>query len=338
MINEKIENLYGLRCPKTDGWVDNLFFSLVDYKNNYFTSKCINDLEAFYNSFSDVRELIEWMKERPKGIPYITEVCGRTDIVIVIPTSDLKGEFALNCRDSIYPGMQIIFIESGAKEDFYFNFAHYVNVGMKRALDYDPKWIVFSSDDMFKIDDVNVLIGNLQGLDNKALDVVFTKPSKYHSIPVYYSKSKLTRIIAFKLIKKRRVQLKIENKFGRQYFSNPKRVFWRLFFKIGYEHLSISDFGIFSTEFVKKKNGSIFDETYVNSSEDVDLSMELTIDHNKITIIDYRIGDLIGKTLGKSPYRHIKDIAGEAYLEAKVRHRVHPASYLISKQTTEKDF
>ena len=79
-----------------------------------------------------------------------------------------------------------------------------------------------------------------------------------------------------------------------------------MFFKNGYEHLSIADFGIFNSEFVKKKNGSNFDETYVNSSEDIYLSMELTIDHNKITIIDYRIYNLIGKTLGKSPYRHIR--------------------------------
>ena len=50
---------------------------------------------------------------------------------------------------------------------------------------------------------------------------------------------------------------------------------------------------------IYNKNGNIFDETYVNSSEDIDLSREITKDHNKISIIEYRVGDYIGKNLGK---------------------------------------
>jgi len=53
--------------------------------------------------------------------------------------------------------LHIIFIESGGFKDCYFNFAHYVNLGLKKAIEYNPKWIIWSGNDIYKIDDVKVL-------------------------------------------------------------------------------------------------------------------------------------------------------------------------------------
>ena len=46
---------------------DNIFFSLVDYRNNLFTSNDPKKILEFYNGFENIDQLIQWMRERPKG-------------------------------------------------------------------------------------------------------------------------------------------------------------------------------------------------------------------------------------------------------------------------------
>ena len=59
-----------LFCPLNQN-VSELFFSLVDYRNNYFTSDDPDKIIEFYNDFENRDQLIQWMKERPKGIANI---------------------------------------------------------------------------------------------------------------------------------------------------------------------------------------------------------------------------------------------------------------------------
>ncbi len=134
-----------------------LFFSLVDYRNNYFTSDDPNKIIEFYNGFENREQLIWWMKERPKGVANIHEVEGDKDIIVVIPTADFNGKYAKECRENIFKGLHIIFVESGEIPDPYFNGAHNVNIGIKKAMEYNPRWIVFSNDDVYKIDSVEKL-------------------------------------------------------------------------------------------------------------------------------------------------------------------------------------
>ena len=121
------------------------------------------------------------MKDRPKGVANIHEVDGDKEIIVVIPTADFNGKYAKNCRENIFKGQHIVFVESAEIPDPYFNGAHNVNIGIKKAIEYNPKWIVFSGDDMVKIDDVKVLKEELMKLDETRYDVVFTNPSEYHS-------------------------------------------------------------------------------------------------------------------------------------------------------------
>ena len=58
---------------------NNLFVSLVDYRNNYFTSQNADKVVEFYNGFNNREQLIEWMSERPKGNCVIKEVGGDKD-------------------------------------------------------------------------------------------------------------------------------------------------------------------------------------------------------------------------------------------------------------------
>ena len=155
-----------------------LFFSLVDYRNNYFISDDPHKIIEFYNSFENREQLIQWMKERPKGAVNIHEVEGDKHVVVVIPTADFKGKYAKECKDHIFNGLHIIFVESGEYPDPYFNFAHNVNVGIKKALEYHPEWIVYSNDDMRKKSSFSTLITELKNFNNSDKEVIFVKNAK----------------------------------------------------------------------------------------------------------------------------------------------------------------
>ena len=90
-----------LFCPITQYFGD-LSFSLVDYKNNYFTSNDPNKIIEFYNGFENRDQLIQWMRERPKGVANIHEFEGDKDIIVVIPTADFNGKYAKECRENIF--------------------------------------------------------------------------------------------------------------------------------------------------------------------------------------------------------------------------------------------
>jgi GT2 family glycosyltransferase len=289
----------------------------------------VDSIIEFYESFKDREELIQWMRERPKGTNYIYDIEGEEEVIVVIPTANYNGEYAIECRENIFRGLHMIFVESGGTGDFYFNLAHNYNAGIKKALEYDPKWIVLSNDDLIKMNDIEILKNSLLNIDNEKYDVIFTIPSKYHSTPVFFSKQNALRKLLFTFWRKRSMQLKVERKFETFLFSSPIRGYGTFFFKHGYRHLSIADFGIFSTEFIKKHHGLIYDETYINSGEDVDLSLEVTLDNKRFRVIDYEIGDHIGGTLGTDVSRKIRDIAGNAYLNYKITRGIHPASTAI---------
>ena len=156
-------------------------FSLADYRNNYYLSESIDEIFHFYAGFENPKQLIQWMKERPTGITRIQEINGDKDIIVVIPTADFNGDHAIECRNAIFKGLHIIFVESGEIPDPYFNYSRSCNVGIKKALEYDPKWVVVSNDDMKKIDEVEFLRKEIASLDYSKIPVIFTKPSLYHS-------------------------------------------------------------------------------------------------------------------------------------------------------------
>jgi len=299
----------------------NLFFSLVDYRNNLFTSNDPKKIMEFYNGFENRDELIEWMRERPKGASYIHEVEGDKDIVVVIPTADFNGKYAKECRENIFKGFHIIFVESGGRDDFYFNYAHNCNLGIKKAMEYNPKWIVLSNDDMYKIDDVDVLARQLKTIDEKNYNAVFTKPSKYHSVPFRIIKNNFFYNL-FQLMKNNyagRTRVELYKKFEIRFiFMKSKYTLIFSFPRKGYYFTQAGDFLILSYEFVKQADGNIFDETYINVTEDVDLSFRISLKNEKVAIIDYKIGDYIGSTFGPTfGGRWFKEAAGTSYFNFK---------------------
>lgn len=322
MISGKIISLGRLHCPieYTKG---ELFFSLVDYRNNYFTSDDPNKIIEFFNGFENRDQLIRWMKERPNGVGTIHEVDDDKEIIVVIPTADFNGKFAQNCIN-IFKSFHIIFVESGGRGDFYFNIARNINIGLKRALEYNPKWIFFSSDDVYKIDSVQKLKEELKNIDHESYNFVSVIPSFYHSQTTAIAKKiKLTYIIYIILKYGNRglSRLRIEKKFSVEYSRFPtagiSRLFGKFFFKTKRVIIENGDVAIFSYKYVKSLNGEVYDEIFVNAFEETDLAFRLSTDCAKISRINYRIGDYIGSTLGTGTRRMIHDIAGLIYFNMK---------------------
>lgn len=303
---------------------------MINYLNNLYVSKNVKDLFNFYSCFQKAEELVEWMKKRPNGKLDFLEIEGDKNIIVVVVTPDFNGTYAESCKE-IYMGLHIIFVGGEGKENPYFNPAHYFNAGIRKALSYSPNWIIVSSDDMIRIDDSSVLVEELRDIDPSNYDVVWTKSAKYHSIPVKLCERNFLGKIAFFLIGWRREQLKIEKKFDVRYFPCPKHSYRKFFFKRGYDYISMADFGIFSSNFIRK-NADIFDECYQHGGFDDDLSLTLSVDSKRSYTIDYRIGDLFGSTLGNDSTRVLRDLSGLIYLNYKIMNRLHPASDLILKK------
>lgn len=304
---------------------DSLFFSLVDYRNNYFVSKNPKKIIEFYNSFENQDQLVQWMRERPKGAAIIREVEGDKDIIVVIPTSDFNGRYAIECRENIFKGLQMVFVESGEVPDPYFNYAHNCNIGIKKAMEYNPNWVVYSNDDMYKIHDVSVLVTNLRNLFLEKISIVFTNESAYHSIPARFSKARFTRYLIkpfTRLNFKNRIRImlyqsKIERKFACEYFVSPRTGYTHFIYKPGFNFISFTDFFILGASYVKSLSGNLYDETFINGHEDHDIAIKLFLEKLDYAFIDYKIGDYVGSTLGNGIDRQLRNIAGLSYLNYK---------------------
>ena len=332
LILGKTLNIGRLHCP-VQHLPEELFFSLVDYRNNYFTSDDSDKIIEFYNGFENRDQLIQWMRDRPNGVANVHEVEGDKEIIVVIPTADFNGKYAKECRDNIFKGLHIVFVESGGREDFYFNIAHNVNVGIKKAMEYSPKWVVFSGDDMTKVDDVSKLNDGLQKIDNRNIDIVFTSPSHYHSSPMSLCKPNLLFSIALRILKifnrrfsyieKTYYQLKRFNKklvFPRyEYNSNlTYKIVNFIFFKRIESFINTLSFGIFSSNFLGESDNNLFDDIYINEMEDTDLSIRIKHMHNNIAFIDFKVSEYIGATLGSGGTRTLKVVPGWTYFAYKM--------------------
>ena len=314
------------KCPVTYSEVPP-FFSLVDYRNDYFISDDPNKIMEFYNGFENRDQLIQWMKERPNGVANIQEVEGNKDIIVVIPTADFNGKYAKECREKIFKGLHIIFVESGEILDPYFNYAHNCNVGIRKAMEYDPKWVAVSNDDMYKIDEISIL-RKWVGEAPQFSDIILArKNGDYRSYLSLISRLNIfgkLLVNIFHILPLKGINFGIDSlclmkKFDIQLIGVAKkdRTSKNVLLKKRTEILNVNNFVIFRSGFVEDKGGILFDETFINGYEDLDLTINILKESNNIHFIDYRIGDYAGSTLGTNVNRSVREVANVAYFNSK---------------------
>ena len=312
------------------------FFSLVDYRNNYFTSDDPNKIIEFYNGFENRDQLIQWMKERPKGVANIHEVEGDKDIIVVIPTADFNGKYAKECRENIFKGLHIIFVESGEVPDPYFNYAHNCNVGIRKAMEYNPKWVVVSNDDIASAAPSQVLLSELSKINDSNVDCVFTINGNKTKIKTSICKFNTLGLIIYSIL----IHTPFNKLIGQNYrgalviaeikrglhdnyiIIRDKKRFIEIFFKKLYTFDNIESFGIFSGKFIKNNGIKIFDETYINGYEDEEISIIISKNPDKTAFINYNMRAIEGGTFGSDLRRGLRYIASDSYIQYKIENEL----------------
>jgi hypothetical protein len=302
----------------------------VDYRNNFFTSSDTEKTIEFYDQFENRDQLIKWMKERPKGASYIHEVTGNKDIIVVVTTADFKGKHAKACRDEVFKGLHMIFVESGGREDFYFNYAHNCNIGIRKALEYNPKWIVISNDDVVNGSSVQALVSELLMLEDKKINIAFVKNDKQTSTVSsiktlnILGKFILQVFIKTHLGKNLKTNYKVSlltynlnKKFKNKYSVMQDRLVSNIFYRRLYTFYNFEALGIFSSAFVKS-NLPIFDDKFINAHEDQYLSIKLSTNPDKIRWIRWSVKGLGGFSLGNGIDRGLRTFASEVYFNYKL--------------------
>ena len=88
-----------------------------------------------------------------------------------------------------------------------------------------------------------------------------------------------------------------------------------------------SSFSIFSGSWAKEEDNIIYNEYYINGVEDMELSLKICAS-KEYDFIDYKIGDIIGGTLGnpRNSYfisRTLRDLVNWIYLDSRMDSIVH---------------
>ena len=181
--------------------------------DSLYNSNNLEELLLFYERFDDREEIIEWMRRRPRVKGRIVEFQGNNDVVVVVPTIDKDSERVTNLRHNVFNGLRLILVESG--ETPFFSYSQNVNYGIKHAMKYNPKFVIVSNDDMYKIDDVKVLLEQLSKIPENRKIVIYTDPpGKYNSYGVNVGNPTIFRNALFLLSNKYlRTRIQIEKQY-----------------------------------------------------------------------------------------------------------------------------
>ncbi|MHB8396224.1 MAG: hypothetical protein ACYDAZ_04935 [Thermoplasmataceae archaeon] len=293
--------------------------------NDLYLSSDRNDLMKFYNSFSSAHDLVRWMQERPKGESNIVYVKGENhNVAVVIPTVSISREFAKGCLE-IFKGFDLVFVESGAGNR-HFNFSHNCNVGFRYVIgNLSPSWIVYTNDDMYRVDPPSVLEHELAMIRGDPSVILAGFQSHYHSyISRFLSPSRTHSAMAAIVRGSMRTMSRLQYRFAIKYlpvWDHNASISGRLSRAVLQREIAsvinTGSFGIFSFDFVKKLSGKVYDETFLTGLEDIDLSIRIAKEKIPYGFIDYRIGDYVGMSSSSGGLRYLKNMANYACLNLK---------------------
>jgi len=287
-----------------------------DTLNVLLMSSRAEDVVSFLDHFAARDQLVEWLTQRPRDEPRVRVVDGDASVAtVVIPTANSSGLLATRCVTEIFPGVKTILVEGKYGEDGHFNLPHNINVGLSLAAKGPSPWIVIASDDMIRMDGVEVLVSGLNAVDSTKYDTLFTEPDGvYHSMWSKLGPPSLARRLYWSSNRFGRLALAAERKFGVKVMDSFAKGWRALLGGRGYRHLSIASFGIVSRDFVRVSSGRPFNESFIAEAFDVELSLRLTRDPARYSFVRYRIGEDVGATLGMGFRRRLTVVAANALL------------------------
>ena len=182
-------------------------------------------------------------------------------------------------------------------------------------MEYNPKWVVVSNDDMYKIDEPEVLARELRNPEIQGKDTIFTFPSLYHSVPVKLAGPRWTyKLYKFFFTSEGRFFLNLYKKFSVSVFLPEIGIVSSVMFKKGVRLIESGPFVIFNTNYVESVRGTAFNEDFINSNEDAYVSLNACLVRKNFALINYKIGDYISSTLSNSLQRKLRHATGDVLL------------------------
>jgi len=199
-------------------------------------------------------------------------------------------------------------------------------------MEYNPKWVVLSNDDMVKIDEISSLIKELDGINSgKTMAVCRSRSKEANRARIGHPK-RLRNFLFRMRDSYTRSLLTYEKKFDIRFFVEGLKFPWNYLFRNLLEVRAISDFAVLSSDLFRDYS-TLYDETFINGGEDIDLSIRLYIIKINYVLLHYRILSIGGGTIG-SKNRMLKDIINLAYLNSKLLEYFHT----VSKETNSGNY
>ena len=194
-----------------------------------------------------------------------------------------------------------------------------MNIGIERALKYNPMWIVYSNDDMLMKKDIKVMTRELKEYEKNNIMAVFVKNKEVS--PLSKISTIGTRTLPWISFNRRKfptydLELNILKRFGaeKQFIQGAARHMYR-----GKEtYRNIGSFCVFRADYVRESL-PLFDENIVNSVDDIDVALRLKRSKGKIALFrQYTIGNIGGANLGNNDARRLRALSGIIYLNNKL--------------------
>lgn len=280
----------------------------------YFSDN-INDIIKFYYCFNDASELIKWSRSRPSAEINIVEKEGDSEVIFIVPTPDIKDKLTINLLESIKDSHTIL-VESKGK---YFNYARSVNKGVTIALKYNPRWIIISNNDIIIRDDMKKLYLKLLNIDNKKVNSVIGAGG-----PHAFKLCKFTFLSNLLFLSKYKQKFTILKKFNIKFYFYEYKKFFDIICKPLLCVKNIAFFGeflIISPYYILRNNGILFDETYINGVEDVDVFLNI-LSLSSYKPIHFNIEHLHGRTLENNDKRYLRNYINIIYLNYKIENNI----------------
>ena len=280
----------------------------------YYSEK-LEDIIKFYYCFDDEDELIRWMKNRPSAEINVYEKEGNSEVIFVVPTANINDELTINFKNSI-KDYHAIFVESSGK---YFNFARSVNRGIRIALRYNPKWIIVSNNDIIFRDDINLLVNRLLNTDNKNIDAVIGSGGN-----ITYNLCRFTFLSKLLKWSKYREKWNIFRKYQVKYIYFAYNPIYNLICEsvVKVSNLAfLGEFIIISTSYIQRNNGILFDETYINGVEDIELFLNI-FQRRSFSTVRFNIYHIGGASMKANEKRILRDKINYIYFNYKIKNKL----------------
>jgi len=285
----------------------------LDRIEKLFSSDDPKEVEKVYTF--DREEILTWMKNRPSPEFKVKEIEGKEgEVVVVIPTADSSGAKAREASSVFFP-LHVILVESKGP---LFNYSKSVNLGIMKAMESSPKWVVVSNDDIHRKDGASKL---LDCLSTSTKGMVMASPSSYHTYKVSLIEMKPYFLRGMNLIGKvaklppAEVYSYLAMRYGKRLGVKTMTVIDSMLGPMkrmaGEVRDSIINAGSFMILNRRVIRGKVLDETFVNGYEDVYLSMKMRDDYE---VIDFKVEEDRGASLGFGKLRFYKSFVNEVYL------------------------